>query len=394
MPFQRFLVAILLLGIIPLPVPAQTTVVVPKSSLPVRVLVLRGTAGDHRPAVVSRTIEVRQLSSKASDFAGLRSDGRAMEAIREGGWDFVALSDHPTFGKTLLIEGEPRVGDPSGFLHHGRLLVEEVRRAGARAVLLVPPGQPGAPPVDRQAIEWAYMRLGREAGAMLAPVGDAFSRVRRRRPDLALFDPYGEGWSEAGAYLAASVLEATLTGRPPTAAGTAPPDPDATGLSAEERGLLDEAAWQAVQELANEGGYRDVSAPPFPAVPTLPRGHAVRFERLRGTWRGPLRLYPWPATLELQVSGDAGQPRVTARIELGGDQEPVRFDATGVSFEPRTLAFRNPSDLAGGRTVYRLVARGGRLQGVAELVTEGGDIYAIGSLELGRVQRRPVSRRP
>lgn len=374
---------------------AQFTEVVPKSSGPARVLVLGATADDHLSAFLTRTLEVQQLSSKARDFQGLHADGQVMKRLRGGGWDFVVLSDHPTFGKTLLIEGEPRVGDPSGFLHHGRLLVEEIRRSGARAVLLVPPGRPGAPPVDRQAIEWAYTRLGREAGAKLAPVGDAFAQVRRRRPDLALFDPYGEGWSEAGAYLAASVLEATLTGRPPAAAGPAPPgSDDAGGLSAEERGLLDDAAWQAVQELAADGGYRDVAAPPFPAVPTIPRGNTLRFEELRGTWRGPLRLYPWPASLELQVSGEAGQPRLTARVEFEGDQEPVRFGATEVSLEPRSVSFRNRSDLAGGRTLYRLVAIGDRLQGVAELVTEDGRIYAIGSLELARVQRRSVSRQP
>lgn len=316
-----------------------------------------------------------------------------MDSVRAGGWDFVVLSGHPTFGKTLLIEGEARVGDPSEFLHHGRLLVEEVRRGGARAVLLVPPRRPGMPPLDQQAIDWAYTRLGRAAGAMLAPVGDAFARVQRRRPDLALFGPHGESWSEAGAYLAASVLEATLTGKPP--AGTAPiraTSEDRAGLSAEDRQLLDEAAWRAVHDLGAEGGYRSVAAAPFPELPTLPHGHAISLDELRGTWRGPLRLYPWPATLELRVSGDSAAPQVTGTIDFYGEREPERFEGTDVALDPRVLAFRNPSDLARGRTQYRVVLRGDRLEGVAELVTEDGGTYGIGGFELQRTEPGSESR--
>lgn len=373
----------------------QATQTLPKPAGPARILVLAGAPEGFQKELADRerAVEAESGVTEPRSLKALRSDASVMDSLREGGWDFVVVSGHSTFGKTLLIEGKARVGNPSEFLLHGRLLVEEVRGAGARAVLLVPPRKPGTPALDQQAIDWAYTRLGRAAGAMLAPVGDAFARVQRRRPDLALFDPHGESWSEAGAYLAASVLEATLTGKPSAAAGPVPAESgEASGLGPEVRRLLDGEAFDAVHSLGSEGGYREVPAPPFPELPTLPRGRDITLGDLQGTWRGPLRLYPWAAALQLHVSGESAPPQVTGTIEFYGERDPVSFEATDVALESRILAFRNPSDLARGRTRYRLVARGDRLEGVAELVTEDGGIYAIGSFELQRMEPGSESR--
>lgn len=375
----------------------QTTEVMEKRTGAARVLVLSAASEAFVQELAERggALEVEVSSSPAASLHALRGDPGALGALRGGGWDFVVLSGHPTFGKTLVIDGEVRLGDPSELLHHGRLVLEEVRRSGARAVLLVPPARPGAAAADRQAVEWAYHRLGREGGATLAPVGDAFSRVRRRRPDLALFDPYGEEWSRAGAHLAASVLECTITGRPP-AGSTAPEagQEDPASLAAEVRRLLDEEAWAAVRDLVASGGSRDIPPPPFPAVPTLPHGDPVTLAGLQGTWRGPLRLYPWPATLELTVGSEAAGPRVSAWVRFDGAQPDLGFEASDPAFDRDVLSFENPADLAEGRTTYRLVAQGNRLTGVAELVTESGDVYAVGGLELHRVRRDSGTRQP
>ena len=41
--------------------------------------------------------------------------GRAIKAIERGGWDFVILQEQSTLGETLLVEGLPRIGDPSQY---------------------------------------------------------------------------------------------------------------------------------------------------------------------------------------------------------------------------------------------------------------------------------------
>lgn len=388
---------ILLLLAVGAPARSQSTDVIEKPTGTARVLVVSTPSDALARELAGRSgaLEATLVSPEAESLEAVRKEAAALGAIESGRWDFVVVTGGPTFGKTLVLDGAVRVGDPSDFLHHGRLLLQGIVRSGARTVLLVPPARPGAPAEDRQALEWAYHRLGRDGGGVLAPVGDAFSRVRRRRPEVALFDPYGEEWSRAGAYLAASVLESTITGRPPL--GIAPPEPQGDGreeLSSETRRLLDEEAWAAVRDLVASGGYRDIPPPPFPAVPTLPHGDAVPFAELQGSWLGPLRLYPWPATLELQVRSESDGPRVSGRIRFTGSRPGLGFEGLDTAFEDHVLSFQNPADLAEGRTTYRLVAQGHRLTGVAELVTERGDVYAIGGFELRRVREEPGSERP
>jgi len=61
-----------------------------------------------------------------------------------------------------------------------------------------------------------YTELGDLLDASVAPVGVAWSEAVRERPDIDLWDDDGRHPSEAGSYLAACVLYATITGRDPT----------------------------------------------------------------------------------------------------------------------------------------------------------------------------------
>lgn len=367
------------------PAAAQSTRIVPKAAGPPRVLMLLSLSRrlSRELSARHRDMEIEATERGAVSLGAWRQSASSLGVLRSGAWDFVVLSGHPTFGRTLVIDGESRIGDPSAFLRDGRMLLAKVRESGARAVLLVPPRRPGAPAVDQQAIDWAYTTLARGEGAVLAPVSDAFARVHRRRPDLALFDPYGTEWSATGAFLAAAVLEATLTGRPPTTPETLG---EADDPSAEAAMLLDEEAWAAVRDLAAEGGTRQVPPPPFPSIPTLPKGAPLSSSGLVGTWRGPLRLYPWPATLELTIAEAAEGVHVAGRVRFDDQREGLELTGTGVRLERQELSFRNPADLAGGRTLYRLVSQAGRLKGVAELVTENHGAYAIGGFELTRLE--------
>jgi len=64
----------------------------------------------------------------------------------------------------------------------------------------------------------AYAVIAREQDATLAPVGVAWERVRRERPDVKLYDGDGSHPSPAGTYLSACVLFASLAARPCTGA--------------------------------------------------------------------------------------------------------------------------------------------------------------------------------
>jgi len=129
------------------------------------------------------------------------------------------------------------------FREHARLFVAEVRKAGARPVLLM---------------AWAYERLGwitmdeiarahRAAATELkvdvAPVGLAWRRATQRRPDLTLLAPDGEHPSIHGTYLATAVVYATVLAKNPTGISYAP-----AGVAAEDAQFLQNVAWETVQE--------------------------------------------------------------------------------------------------------------------------------------------------
>jgi hypothetical protein len=129
------------------------------------------------------------------------------------------------------------------FRQFARLFVEDVRRTGARPVLLM---------------AWAYKRLGwismseiaeahraaaKELGVDVAPVGLAWERSAKLRPDLHLFNTDQEHPSIYGTYLATAVVYAAIYATNPTDVSYAP-----QGVSAEAGAFLRRAAWESVQE--------------------------------------------------------------------------------------------------------------------------------------------------
>lgn len=132
---------------------SQTTEALPKPPGSPRALVLPGTNGGLQEELSTRdgTVKTESVETERRSLKAIRSDASVMDSVRAGGWDFVVLLGHRTFGKALLIEGEARVGNPSDFLLSVGSWWEDIRRSGARAVLLVPPRKPGTPALDQQA---------------------------------------------------------------------------------------------------------------------------------------------------------------------------------------------------------------------------------------------------
>jgi len=129
------------------------------------------------------------------------------------------------------------------FRRYARLFVAEIKATGARPVLLM---------------AWAYKRLGwismseiadahraaaKELGVDVAPVGLAWERSGKQRPDLNLLNMDQEHPSIYGTYLATAVVYATVYGTNPTDLGYLPP-----GVSAEAGNFLRRTAWETVQE--------------------------------------------------------------------------------------------------------------------------------------------------
>ncbi len=151
-------------------------------------------------------------------------------AIAAGPWDVVVLQEDLP---------ETNVED---FREHARLFVAEVRKSGARPLLLM---------------AWAYDRLGwitldgiadahRAAAAELkadvAPVGLAWRRASEQRPELTLYAPDREHPSIHGTYLATAVVYATAFERSPSGFSYMP-----AGIAAADAQFLQSVAWETVE---------------------------------------------------------------------------------------------------------------------------------------------------
>jgi len=146
-------------------------------------------------------------------------------------WDVVVLQGH----------SRGPIGEDTGppFRDAARKYAAMIRARGAEPVFFMTwayTGQPGM----TAALESAYVGIGDELGARVAPVGIAFEAVTAERPSIELRIQDQRHPSLAGTYLAACVFFAVLQGRSPEGLSY-----DA-GLGPEAASYLQAAAWQVV----------------------------------------------------------------------------------------------------------------------------------------------------
>jgi hypothetical protein len=120
-----------------------------------------------------------------------------------------------------------------------------IRKHGARTALYmthahVKPSKYASPDMIRK-VEDMYVSVGNEIGAWVIPVGLAFERAYRLKPDIQLHQDYdGSHPSLAGTYLAACVVYASLYGKSPV------------GNSYDYYGRVDKATAAFLQKVAAE----------------------------------------------------------------------------------------------------------------------------------------------
>ena len=169
---------------------------------------LLALGSSRHPEVAVRTIAVGgALLSQHWD------DGRAAAALK-------AL--HPDV-LVLQAQSTEAVLNPSGLERHVRLFKKAAEEVGATTVILgtwarpardpfyAVAGSGGSPEAMQERLDAAYAALASGTGALLAPVGKAWTLSLRRRPEVALLDGTQHP-SRAGTYLASAVLFQTLFG--------------------------------------------------------------------------------------------------------------------------------------------------------------------------------------
>ena len=169
----------------------------------------------------------------------------APDFIRDGGWDYVILQ-----ARSLSA-----IEDPLSVRRYARLFDRAIRKAGARTVLYMTWARQHAPELQ-QTITAAYLAIGRQCGALVAPVGEAWKRVLAGRRNLALHGRDGSHPNRIGSYLAACVFYATIHGKSPEGlpGRLTVLDEDGSrrvliGLARDRAAYLQRTAWQAVRAL-------------------------------------------------------------------------------------------------------------------------------------------------
>jgi hypothetical protein len=146
-------------------------------------------------------------------------DGKAVEAVRRGGWDCVVLQEQSLLGHTPAHGTTPYVNDPAGYFEYGRKFDAEARKVGARTVLYATWARDGYPEQQRR-LDDAFVLLAREIGAGIVPAGLAWTMVKIEMPGIRLYTPDRSHPTGAGSYLNALLFYRCLTGRdvsdPPT----------------------------------------------------------------------------------------------------------------------------------------------------------------------------------
>ncbi len=388
---KRLLVSLALVGVlIALFVPALPCQSVP----PVRVLFVGNsyTYFNNLPemfrelaAAVGQHVETRMVAPGGWRLQDHWEKGAARQALTGARWDYVVLQDQSTLGVTYYLEGKTRVGGDEVFRPYADKWVAEVKKARARPVFYLTWARQ-ATPDDQAALTYAYMSAAKQGGALVVPVGLAWSRVRTEHPEIGLFAGDGSHPSPAGTYLAACTFLATLLERSPeglprtvegqsvnleTGQVEAGKVAVLADLPAAHAAVLQSAAWATWQALKAKGGYLDVQRVPPPTLAPLPPPAAASPSELEGRWSGVLLFHPsGPATIVLTLRHVGGSWSGHLDVTYASKDVPAEsLDLVGLAIANGEVRFADPISAATAklRIDFRGVVVGtDELRGVAE----------------------------
>lgn len=201
------------------------------------------TARNDLPGLIAQLAAARGKSLQhrliAAGGASLRTHwnaGKALEAIKEGGYDYVVLQEQ----STLPIKNAERMHE------NVRLFDEANKAAGSKTVLYMTWARQHAPE-SQEAISDAYTSIGRELDATVVPVGLAWHAFIRKHDLPALHDKDKSHPTLAGSYLAACVFLSVLFKESPVGI-----DCEVSGLTQKDLVLLQKTAWQVSKSITSK----------------------------------------------------------------------------------------------------------------------------------------------
>src|SRR5207237_4712219 len=132
------------------------------------------------------------------------------ESIRAGPWDYIVLQEQTT---TPLLA-------PDSMVVYGQKFGDEIRAAGAKALVCVTGAQRNQAAATQDSITGAYRKLADAIGAKIVPAGPAWGEVRKLDPSLELYFLDGSHPSKVGSFTTAVAFYRVLFNESPRATAT------------------------------------------------------------------------------------------------------------------------------------------------------------------------------
>lgn len=171
--------------------------------------------------------------------------GKVQDVIKKDGpWDFVVLQE----------QSRRPFEDAQKMYAFSRLLNEFGKKAGARTAFFETWADK-ATPENQKKLTDSYKTIAQECGAIVVPVGQAFTAASLKAPEINIYEPDLHHSSLPGSYLAACVFYAKLTGKNPQGLpfqmrivepSTGLDKPLVSTISERDARLLQLIAWQTV----------------------------------------------------------------------------------------------------------------------------------------------------
>jgi hypothetical protein len=334
-----------------------------------------------------------------------RDAGPALSAIRKGRWDYVVLQEQSLLGNVVVVNQHMQIVDPVDFWKYAKLFDEEIRKVGAKTVILMTWKDKTDEARSQQALDFAFVKFARSSGAIAAPVSLAWQRIRDNAPGINLYLKDDHHPSAEGSYLEACVLYATLTGQSPDGAismisGTAVDEDEGNMLEGKTETLveipheiakeLQQTAWNTYQEVRAAGGYQAVSEPPAIVLPTMPNGRRPSPAELEGVWKGPFHFFPSdaPIEIELRVSNKGSGLAAKLHVYYHGAKPDVEVTPSAFHVTDYGIAFTDPKGPNKGTIEFSGAFTSASLAGVAKTLLRNTDppISVWGTWNLTKVK--------
>ena len=114
---------------------------------------------------ISESVDGPRIKTEMVAIGGARLEdlwkqGSALAAIRKQHWDYVVMNEQSALGGGI-VNGEKRIGDPANFFKYAEMFDTEIRKSGAKTVIMMTWKDKNDPNRVQNELDNAFLQLRR-----------------------------------------------------------------------------------------------------------------------------------------------------------------------------------------------------------------------------------------